>query len=199
MTAIVHLDPAFDTAARDNATAIASGLPAGMPAARKLSHHELSLALLSLLEYAPDHGSALADRLATLSGGFYRPSPGSLYPALAALHRAGRVRVQKHGRRKRYRLSEPGVAYLADQRTAADRTMRRLEKAARKLGALREAMSLVDAHAADGLASDLLQARMDLKAALHDSLGQPAAIQHEIVALLETTAKRIRALSGDDN
>ena len=68
--------------------------------------------LLAVLAERPDHGYALSQRLARLSGGELSVPEGSLYPALQRLERVGFVTstwAPTDGRRRRvYSLSETG-------------------------------------------------------------------------------------------
>lgn len=176
---------------------VANGLPLGMPSARKLSARELRLLLLTLLEETTAHGSALAKRIERLSQGFYRPSPGSLYPALSKLLERGWIERFKHGRLKIYQLTDEGRAYRQAHCDEADRTLVRLQRAGRKLVAMCRAYELnMPDEEIPALAQAMLEARMDLKAALHESLALPAEQQRLIIAALKDTSAAIRALGG---
>jgi DNA-binding PadR family transcriptional regulator len=70
------------------------------------------LAVLGLLRKRPRHGYELKARLVEL--GFARVSFGTLYPALRRLEKRGFVEaLRQSGRRKAYRLTEPGEQELA--------------------------------------------------------------------------------------
>ncbi|MFG6175972.1 PadR family transcriptional regulator [Halomonas sp. THAF12] len=171
-----------------------AALPLGMPATRKLSAHDLGLVSLALLNEGESYGSRLSDHIEQLSNGFYRPSPGMLYPVLGGLTERGLVSQQRQGRRKYYRLTDEGHAYLDEYATTARRVRARLESAGRKLNALFASLSqtLDDETEAMPLAQDMLGARMDLKAALHESRHASPAAQRRILLLLQDTAARIR-------
>lgn len=183
----------------------ARSLPLGMPSARKLNAHELSVLLLVLLEEAPTHGSALIERIEHLSQGFYRPSPGSLYPALSRLLDQGLIKRFKRGRLKVYQLTNEGHTYCLAHCDDADSILARLQRAGRKLAAMRSAYELnMPDEDISTLAQAMLEARMDLKAALHESLALPPEKQRLIIAALHTTSATIRALdvsvpSDDEN
>ncbi|WP_280337881.1 PadR family transcriptional regulator [Salinicola acroporae] len=166
-----------------------------MPSARKLNAQELSLLLLRLLDTAPAHGSALSDRVEKLSQGFYRPSPGSLYPALYALTEHDRIAQTRAGRRKVYALTDAGRAWLGSHEGEAERVDQRLRRAGRKLSAMRRAYELnMPDEESSTLAQSMLEARMDLKAALHECLDLPPAAQRRIIQSLTQAAAFIRAL-----
>ncbi|WP_321167677.1 PadR family transcriptional regulator [Baekduia soli] len=50
------------------------------------------------------------------SGGVWRPSPGSVYPALAQLEDEGLVRAVEHGGRKQFELTDEGRAHVEEHR-----------------------------------------------------------------------------------
>lgn len=66
----------------------------------------LSFWLLWELRLGPLIGAQLAERLAWRRGA--EVSPGTLYPALAALEKAGAVRKKRRGRETLYELTAPG-------------------------------------------------------------------------------------------
>lgn len=173
---------------------VSNALPLGMPATRKLSAHDLSLVTLALLDEEKSFGSQLGDRIDALSNGFYRPSPGMLYPVLKSLAEQGLITQRREGRRKYYSLTEEGSIYLTTQRTSAQRVTSRLDSAGRKLNALFADLthSLGDETQAMPLAQELLTARMDMKAALHESRGASPEAQRRILTLLQETTARIR-------
>jgi len=77
---------------------------------------ELPLVLLSLLSDRPQGGYELLGELERRFGPAYRPSPGSVYPALSAL-RAEQLIEQESGRGKAsYRATARGRRMLTDQR-----------------------------------------------------------------------------------
>lgn len=58
---------------------------------RFFRHGELPLVLLALLSERPMHGYEIMTELSRLFGPAYRPSPGSIYPAIDALEAEGLV------------------------------------------------------------------------------------------------------------
>lgn len=174
--------------------AFSAGLPLGMPATRKLSADELGLVVLLLLSDAPRYGGELADAIALLSQEFYRPSPGVLYPLLANLTEQGWVRQQRMGRRKYYQVTATGEAFFLEQRQQAEQITQRLQRAGRKLQHIYRALAAsnqAEQHVLP-IAQELLSARMDLKAAFHESRHLGPAVQHEILAILQDATQLIR-------
>lgn len=82
-------------------------------------HGELPLVVLALVARGPVHGYELMGELGRLLGPDYEPSPGSVYPALAALVSEGLVSSEGDGPRKRtYRTTAKGRTVLAKKRSA---------------------------------------------------------------------------------
>ena len=69
---------------------------------------ELPLVLLALLARRPQHGYDLMGELERLFGPAYRPSPGSIYPALSALEAEALVEATADGDRRTYALTTLG-------------------------------------------------------------------------------------------
>lgn len=107
---------------------------------RKFGADELQLILLVLLKAQASYGYELIKRLDEKSGGFYKPSPGVIYPALTWLEDVGYVTVQHEGSRKRYALAEEGAQYLADNQSLADALFERLAAFARQMDSVNQAM-----------------------------------------------------------
>jgi DNA-binding PadR family transcriptional regulator len=81
---------------------------------RRASRGDVRAAVLALLAEEPQHGYAVIGQLAERSGGLWRPSPGSIYPVLAQLEEEGLVTSDSTEGRKVFRLTEAGVAYVAE-------------------------------------------------------------------------------------
>lgn len=58
---------------------------------RFFKHGELPLVLIALLDQSPRHGYEIMAELKRLFGPRYRPSPGSIYPAIEALQTEGLI------------------------------------------------------------------------------------------------------------
>ena len=63
--------------------------------------------ILSLLESSPKNGAELMDAMEEMSQGWWRPSPGSVYPLLEQLVKEGVVEKQADNR---YALTDKGRA-----------------------------------------------------------------------------------------
>jgi DNA-binding PadR family transcriptional regulator len=65
-------------------------------------------AILISLQEAPAHGYEVMRRLEEMSGGLWRPSPGSVYPHLQMLEDEGLVQSSEAGGSRTYTLTEAG-------------------------------------------------------------------------------------------
>ncbi len=75
---------------------------------------DVRLAVLSLLAERPMHGYEMMQELADRTKGLWRPSPGSLYPALQLLEDQGFVLSETSEGRRQYTLTDQGRAELAN-------------------------------------------------------------------------------------
>lgn len=78
---------------------------------------ELHLVLLALVAQRPQHGYDLMNELEILFGPAYKPSPGSIYPALTALEAEGLIEAAEDGDRKVYSVTGVGTTALADRKS----------------------------------------------------------------------------------
>lgn len=77
---------------------------------------DVRAAILLLLSESPMHGYELIQQIIAKSEGAWKPSPGSIYPALSQLEDEGLVLIDKIGGRKTARLTDDGVTYVAEHR-----------------------------------------------------------------------------------
>src|SRR3954452_19488048 len=77
---------------------------------------DVRAALLVLLAEEPRNGYGLMQEIESRSGGVWRPSPGSVYPALQQLEDEGLVRSVESGGRRQYELTDEGRAYVEENR-----------------------------------------------------------------------------------
>ena len=81
---------------------------------------DLKFVILRLISDRPMHGYDVMKALEEESKGYYRPSPGSVYPTLQMLEDEGYVTVEEQEGKKIYTITEEGVAYLADNEDVVD-------------------------------------------------------------------------------
>jgi DNA-binding PadR family transcriptional regulator len=76
---------------------------------------DVRAAALALLAEEPLNGYQIIQQISERSGGLWRPSPGSVYPALAQLEDENLITQQAGaGERRAYALTEAGRAYVSD-------------------------------------------------------------------------------------
>ncbi len=75
---------------------------------------DVKYALLELLQERPMHGYEMMKALEERSGGFYTPSPGSIYPTLQMLEDGGLVTANEVEGKKVYSITDAGRASLAE-------------------------------------------------------------------------------------
>jgi len=73
--------------------------------------------VLLLLTERPMHGYELIQQIRERSEDLWRPSPGSVYPALSQLEDEGLITIEKVAGRKTAQLTETGTAYVTEHRT----------------------------------------------------------------------------------
>jgi DNA-binding PadR family transcriptional regulator len=76
---------------------------------------DVRAAALALLAEEPMNGYQIIQQIGERSGGLWRPSPGSVYPALAQLEDEGLIATgASDGGRRAYALTEAGRGYVAE-------------------------------------------------------------------------------------
>ncbi len=82
---------------------------------RKARRGDIRTAALLLLAEEPRNGYQIMQEVEERSDGVWRPSPGSVYPALQQLEDEGLIRSQDDDGRKRYAITEEGRARVAER------------------------------------------------------------------------------------
>ncbi|MBK8629130.1 MAG: helix-turn-helix transcriptional regulator [Sphingomonadales bacterium] len=144
----------------------------------------LRLMALHLIGEEPRHGYDLIRALSDRSGGAWAPSPGMVYPLLALLTEMGLIAEDgQEGSRKRFALTEAGVA---ERDKAADETQRLLAR----LDGLASEAARVDP-------APVRRAVHNLRAVLIERMGREDATPEtvfEAAALIDATAQAIERL-----
>jgi DNA-binding PadR family transcriptional regulator len=78
---------------------------------------DVRAALLVLLAEEPRNGYGLMQEIEQRSEGEWRPSPGSVYPALSQLEDEGLVRGEHEGSGRRFALTDEGRAHVEEHRS----------------------------------------------------------------------------------
>ncbi|MDF5714739.1 MAG: PadR family transcriptional regulator [Rhizonema sp. NSF051] len=85
---------------------------------------DIKYILLELLAEQPRHGYELIKELESRSGGFWKPSPGSVYPTLQLLEEGGYLSSEQVEGKKVYTITDSGrqlLAEIGDRRPGKER------------------------------------------------------------------------------
>jgi DNA-binding PadR family transcriptional regulator len=91
------------------------GGPGGFGRRHKARRGDVRTAALLLLAEEPRNGYQIMQELEERSEGMWRPSPGSVYPALQQLEDEGLIRSEEAEGRRLYHLTDAGRAYAAER------------------------------------------------------------------------------------
>ncbi len=83
---------------------------------RRMRRGDVRSAILLLLEKEPLNGYQLMQEIEERSEGSWRPSPGSIYPALSQLEDEGLVTATEADGRKLFTLTDEGKSYVEESR-----------------------------------------------------------------------------------
>ena len=145
---------------------------------RFFRHGELPLVLLALLADRPMHGYDVMSQLARLFGPRYRPSPGSVYPAVEALEAEGLVEGEERAGRTTYRTTPAGAEAVAERADDLAALELRTGTRVRRSGSLEPTLARFNARLAP------LSGRVDADA---------------VAAVLDRAAAEIESLDGLPN
>ena len=81
---------------------------------------DMKFVLLELLQERPMHGYEMIKALEEKTGGFYSPSPGSIYPTLQMLEEGSLVTSTEVEGKKVYTISDAGRAALAERQSTQE-------------------------------------------------------------------------------
>lgn len=160
---------------------------------RKFSADDLQLICLSLLGDEPCHGYDLIRLIATRTNGFYKPSPGVIYPALTYLEETGQIAATAEGARKRYALTDAGRAQLESDRERAQWLLARLERFAQKMTLIRRAFEqgATDENGQPNVLPEFLAVIHALRQAVHARDDASAEEQRRVTAILQRALAEI--------
>ncbi|HWO87745.1 MAG TPA: PadR family transcriptional regulator [Gemmatimonadales bacterium] len=90
---------------------------------------ELRYVILGLLRERPRHGYDVIKALEERFGGFYSPSPGTVYPVLQMLEDQGMVRIVETDGKKVYHITPEGERFLDESRDTISSIFERVREA----------------------------------------------------------------------
>jgi DNA-binding PadR family transcriptional regulator len=88
---------------------------------------DLKYVILELLKDKPRHGYDIIRELEEQSYGFYKPSPGVIYPTLQMLEEMGYASSAEQEGKKVYSITEEGLNFLTAQSNIADDVRRKIK------------------------------------------------------------------------
>jgi DNA-binding PadR family transcriptional regulator len=91
------------------------GGPRGRGRGRKARRGDIRTAALLLLAEEPRNGYQIMQEVEERSDGVWRPSPGSVYPALQQLEDEGLIRSQEIDGRKLFAITDEGLANVKER------------------------------------------------------------------------------------
>ncbi|WP_422247146.1 PadR family transcriptional regulator [Sphingobium sp.] len=155
---------------------------------RLFDNDALRLILLKLIADEPRHGYELIRAIEALSGETYAPSPGVVYPTLTLLADMELIAEQTptdtgSGSRKRFAITDAGLAQLAERQAE-------LEAALGRLAALAEKAERMDG-------GPVRRAMHNLRFALQNRLEKEGADEQtlfDVAALIDEAATKIERL-----
>lgn len=149
----------------------------------KVRRGDVRAAALALLAEEPRNGYQIIQEIGERSGGLWRPSPGSVYPALQQLEDEGLIVAETpEGGRKRFALTEEGRAYIVAH---PDEVAAPWDDVARSVGA--EAIEL-----------RTLFGQVVMAAVQVARVGNEAQVAQARQVLVETRRRLYRILASDD-
>jgi DNA-binding PadR family transcriptional regulator len=80
----------------------------------------LKYIILDLIKDRPRHGYDIIRELEEQSHGFYKPSPGVIYPTLQMLEEMGYAKSSEQEGKKIYSITDEGLKFLDDRSNIAD-------------------------------------------------------------------------------
>lgn len=87
---------------------------------RRTPRGDIKYILLALLAEQPQHGYQLIKELESRLGGFYKPSPGSVYPTLQLLEEGGYLTSEQVEGKRIYTITDSGRQLLAERENPVD-------------------------------------------------------------------------------
>jgi DNA-binding PadR family transcriptional regulator len=88
---------------------------------------DLKYVILDLLKDKPRHGYDIIREIEEISYGFYKPSPGVIYPTLQMLQEMGYVSSTEQEGKRVYSITEEGLKFLDDQSNIANGVRRQMK------------------------------------------------------------------------
>ncbi|MEM3745530.1 MAG: PadR family transcriptional regulator [Candidatus Bathyarchaeia archaeon] len=152
----------------------------------------LKFRVLWLLKDKPMSGSEIMDEIERETHGFWKPSPGSIYPLLAWLQDKGYIKEVPSGEVgvKRYTITEQGLKLLEERAKIEEKMRRIIFFAPRFMWFIPSMRRIVELH---GSLEKIIKAIVDLGEALEEKFDEQTL--KEAHRILNETAEKIEDLA----
>lgn len=155
---------------------------------RRISSEELQLLVLMLLSEESLHGYQIIKELEERSLGFYKPSPGMIYPLLAYLEESELAEVTMEGAKKEFSLTKKGKEEISEKLDEAEILFSWLKAQGELINAMEQAYAVEQKTAESPHRAKLRELRQLLK----EQSGKEN--EAEISTILEEAIAKIKAL-----
>src|SRR3989304_9708037 len=88
----------------------------------------LKYLILDVIAEKPRHGYDIIREIEERTGGYYSPSPGTVYPTLQMLEDIGHLRVKEENGKKVYELTDEGKAYIKEHKEKVKKHRERMSE-----------------------------------------------------------------------
>lgn len=112
---------------------------------------DLKYVLLDLIKDKPRHGYDIIRELEDQSYGFYKPSPGVIYPTLQMLEEMGYTKSAEEEGKKIYSITDEGLAFLVKKKDIANEVRSQIKDRWSFKNIGRMAMVMKEYHALENL------------------------------------------------
>jgi DNA-binding PadR family transcriptional regulator len=176
------------------------------PGERLFGRGDLKVVILELLSEQPRHGYDIIRALEDRMRGYYRPSPGSVYPTLQMLEDLGYVTSNQQDGKKVYSITDAGRTYLAEQQPTIDDIRSRIAagwdaasrpEVADLMHELRQLARALFAHATGGALGDPERLKR-LRAILQRARQEVEELEHQPAAASAAPASGEPGPDGSD-
>lgn len=157
---------------------------------RRISSDQLQLLVLSLLADQKLHGYQIIKELETLSQGFYKPSPGMIYPLLSFLEESDLASVEMDGTKKCYMMTETGREYYAENIEKAEHLLSWLKAQGELITAMENAYEAEQKNAGNPLKLRV----KEIRTLLHNRPNIDENTQKQLEQILDETIAKIKAV-----
>lgn len=157
---------------------------------RRISSEQLQLLVLALLADQTLHGYQIIKELETISQGFYKPSPGMIYPLLSFLEESDLASVKMDGTKKCYAMTDIGREYYAENTEQAMELLSWLKAQGELVTAMENAYEIERKSAGNPLKMRV----QEIRTLLHHRPNVDEETQKQLAQILDETIAKIKAL-----